>query len=189
MGNVASPRGGKIPLDERSTGPSQHEDPANVRLMARAGFAGWLESSLACRDVDCSAYAALYLAGGHGTMWDFRQSSDLQRVITALYDAGRYVTGVCHGVSGFVDAMDGAGRLLVKGRRVTGFTNLEDALGRSKRAMPFLLEDALERNGALFRKNLLPFTRRVEVDGRLITGQNPQSARAVGERLVAALAA
>lgn len=120
-------------------------------------------------------------------MFDFRQSPDVQRLVTAVYAADRYVTGVCHGVSGFVDASDGRGGLIVKGRRVTGFSNFEDTLGGTKRLMPFLLEDELKRNGAEFHKNLIPFTSRVEVDGKLITGQNPQSARAVGERLVALL--
>jgi putative intracellular protease/amidase len=83
--------------------------------------------------------------------------------------------------------LDARGERIVRGRRVTGFSNLEDALDGSKRLMPFLLEDELKRSGALYRKNLLPFTCRVEADGQLITGQNPQSARAVGEAVVARL--
>jgi putative intracellular protease/amidase len=122
--------------------------------------------------------------GGHGTMYDFRQSPDLQRVITALYSAGRHVTGVCHGVSGFVDSKDAGGELIVKGKSVTGFSNVEDTLAGVKRLLPFLLEDDLKKSGASYKKNLLPFTERVEVDGLLITGQNPQSAKAVGQRLV-----
>lgn len=94
------------------------------------------------------------------------------------------MTGVCHGVSGFVDSVDDKGAPIVKGRRVTGFSNFEDLLGGTKSLMPFLLEDELKKVGAEFHKNLIPFTSRVEVDGRLITGQNPQSARAVGEHTV-----
>lgn len=181
--DVASPKGGKVPLDEKSA-ESLTSDPVNARFMADASFVGKLERSLKCAEVDPSQYTALYLSGGHGTMFDFRQSPDVQRLITAVYAADRYVTGVCHGVSGFVDAADGRGGLIVKGRRVTGFSNFEDTLGGTKRLMPFLLEDELKRNGAEFHKNLIPFTSRVEVDGKLITGQNPQSAKAVGERLV-----
>lgn len=185
--DIASPEGGPIPLDENSVTDRQRRDPVNARFLAEPAFTAALESSLPCRDVDPASYAAIYLAGGHGTMWDFRQSADLQHIITATYDDHRPVSAVCHGVSGFVDATDGAGSRLVEGRRVTGFSNLEDLIGRTKSSMPFLLEDALKENGATFRRNKLPFTSRVEVDGLVITGQNPQSARAVGEALVDAL--
>lgn len=182
--DIASPEGGKIPLDEKSVEPAQLRDPVNARFMADRSFVEKLESSLKCSDVDPARYVALYLSGGHGTMFDFRQSASLQKLITAFHDAGKHLTGVCHGVSGLVDAVDGKGRLIVEGRVVTGFSNIEDALAGSKRFMPFLLEDELEKNGAKYRKNILPFTRRVEVDGKLITGQNPQSARGVGVALV-----
>lgn len=185
--DLASPAGGVVPLDEKSVTPSQLADPANVRCMADSTFRASLAESTACADIEPEAYGAIYLSGGHGTMWDFRQSADLQTVITRMYDAGAWMTAVCHGVSGFVDARDGAGELIVRGRRVTGFTNLEDMLARSKSSMPFLLEDALKERGAKFEKRLMPFTPHVQVDGKLITGQNPQSARAVGEHLVARL--
>lgn len=120
-------------------------------------------------------------------MFDFRQSADLQKLITRLYSDKRFVSGVCHGVSGFIDSVDAQGNRIVKGRSVTGFTNFEDLLGGTKKLMPFLLEDELKKGGAVFKKNLIPFTSRVEVDGRLITGQNPQSARAVGAKLLEGL--
>lgn len=182
--DIASPRGGKIPLDEKSITPGQLKDPVNAKFMADKSFVEKLEHSLKCSEVTAANYVALYLAGGHGTMFDFRQSADVQKLLTTLYSAGRFVTGVCHGVSGLVDAVDGKGELIIKGKAVTGFTNFEDLLAGAKKLMPFLLEDELKRNGAAFKKNLIPFTERVEVDGTLITGQNPQSARAVGVKLV-----
>lgn len=181
--DIASPLGGKIPLDEKSAA-SLTSDPINARFMADPKFVDALEHSMKCADVDASRYDAIYLSGGHGTMFDFRQSPDLQRVITELAGAGRYLTGVCHGVAGFVDSVDPRGAVIVKGKRVTGFSNIEDTLAGVKDALPFLLEDALEASGADYHKNLVPFTSRVEVDGTLITGQNPQSAKEVGEKLV-----
>lgn len=185
--DLASPRGGKIPLDEKSVTPSQLKDAANARFLANPRFTAQLENSLSCETIDPTKYVALYLSGGHGTMFDFRTSRELQRLITALYSAGKYVTGVCHGVAGFVDSVDDKGALLIKGKRVTGFSNFEDGLAGTKKLMPFLLEDELKKNGADYKKNFLPFTNRVERDGYLITGQNPQSAKGVGEELVAQL--
>lgn len=185
--DVASPAGGAIPLDENSVTPRQRRRPENARFLEQAEFAESLEHSLPCADADPDEYTAVYLAGGHGTMWDFRQSDDLQRVLAGFYDAGKHVTAVCHGVSGLVDTTDESGERIVDGRRVTGFTNREDALGRTKSSMPYLLEDALVENGARFHKNVVPFTSRVEVDGRVVTGQNPQSARELAEVLVTQL--
>lgn len=185
--DLASPRGGKIPLDEGSATAKQLADPANAYFMAKPEFRAALEDSKAVADVDPSQYVAIYLAGGHGTMFDFRQSSDLQQVITTLHTQNAWLTGVCHGVAGFVDSVDRSGGRIVTGKAVTGFSNFEDLLARSKAFMPFLLEDALKQSGAHYKKNWLPFTNRVEVDGRLITGQNPQSAKGVGEALVRAL--
>lgn len=182
--DLASPGGGKIPLDENSVTEKQRRDPVNARFLADPTFVAKLERSLTCSEIDASRYIALYLSGGHGTMFDFRQSRDLQKVITALYSAGRFVTGVCHGVSGFVDSVDDKGNVIVKGKVVTGFSNLEDTIGGTKSHMPFLLEDALKKSGGNYKKNLIPFTSHVEVDGKLITGQNPQSAKGVGVALV-----
>jgi putative intracellular protease/amidase len=189
--DLASPRGGVIPIDERrkSLDGQVNSDPVNARFMADPSFKRHLSASLACSDVDPSAYVAIYLSGGHGTMFDFRQSAELQRIISALYASGRHLSGVCHGVSGFIDSVDAAGRRIVDGKVVTGFSNFEDTLDGSRKLMPFLLEDELVRNGARYRKNFLPFTSRVEIDERLITGQNPQSARGVGVALVEELRA
>lgn len=187
--DIASPKGGKVPLDEKSSAESQLRDPVNARFLAKPEFAAQLERSRRCAEVDPSGYVAIYLAGGHGTMFDFRQSQDVQRLLTAFWSQGQFVTGVCHGVAGLVGATDAKGELLVKGRLVTGFSNFEDQLAGTKNLMPFLLEDALKTDGAKYRKNLIPFTSRVEVDGKLITGQNPQSAKGVGLALVEALSA
>jgi putative intracellular protease/amidase len=185
--DIASPAGGRVPLDEGSIKGGAAKDAVNRRFLDDGAFRDQLEHSLRCADVDPSAYAAIFLSGGHGTMFDFRQSAALQRLLTAFASGGRPVAAVCHGVAGLVDAVDAAGGSLVKGKVVTGFSNVEDTLAGVKDLLPFLLEDALKEQGAAYKKNLVPFTGRVETDGLLITGQNPQSARGVGEALVEAL--
>ena len=113
--DIASPQGGKVPLDEKSTTESQLRDPVNVRFLANAGFAAQLEQSLHGAEVDPSGYVAIYLSGGHGTMFDFRQSKDVHRLVTAFWSHGQFVAGVCHGVAGLVGATDAKGERLVKG--------------------------------------------------------------------------
>lgn len=180
--DIASPKGGKIPLDEGSLKRGKN-DSANKKYLGDARFNEKLANSLKCSEVDASQYDAIYLSGGHGTIFDFRQSEDLQRVLTEFYSDAKIVSGVCHGVSGIVDTKDRDGNLIIRDRVVTGFSNFEDRLSGVLKHMPFLLESELKRNGAKYVKNFLPFTQRVEVDGRLVTGQNPQSARAVGVKV------
>jgi putative intracellular protease/amidase len=155
---VASPAGGKVPLDEGSIKGGAAKDAVNQRFLDDRAFLDRLEHSLA-----------------------------LQRLLTAFHTAGRPVAAVCHGVAGLVDAVDAEGRPMVKGKVVTGFSNVEDTLAGVKNLLPFLLEDALKEPGAAYTKTLVPFTERVETDGLLITGQNPQSAHGVGVALTEAL--
>lgn len=184
---IASPLGGVIPLDESSVSAKNMADPANVSFMKNQKLRASLEHSVSISTLNTKEFDAIYLSGGHGTVWDFRQSEPLQNKITEFYSSGKIVSGVCHGVAGFIDSKDENGKMIVKGKRVTGFSNFEDTLVGGKKFIPFLLEAELRKSGALYRKNVIPFTERVEIDSNLITGQNPQSAKAVGQAVVKAL--
>lgn len=186
--DIASPLGGKIPLDVSSISVRNLKDPANINFLADSRLKSSLENSLKIKNINVKDYVAIYLSGGHGTMWDFRQSKALQQKLTEFWGANKILSGVCHGVAGFIDTVDKDGKLIVKGKRVTGFSNLEDQIGGSKKYMPFLLEDDFKKNGALYRKNFFPFTSRVEVEPNFITGQNPQSAKDVAKAVVKMLA-
>lgn len=183
--DIASPEGGNIPLDVHSTTKSQLADPANVLFMNDPDAKAKLESSLAVGDLDPDEYDVIYLSGGHGTMWDFRQSAPLQAAITQMAGAGKLITAVCHGVCGLIDSVDPSGASLIAGRELTGFSNIEDRLAGTLKQMPYRLEDELEKAGARYSKNLIPFTSRVVESGNLLTGQNPQSATALARTVQA----
>lgn len=185
--DLASPRGGPVPLDVQSIAPEEPIDPINARYMADQRFIKKLAWASKCSEVDAASYVALYLAGGHGTMFDFRQSTELQRLITEFYSAGKFVAAVCHGVSGLLDSADKQGNGILRGRRVTGFSNREEALIGTTHLMPFSVEDELKRSGATFCESESPLADYVQVDGPLITGSNPESTRSVGEKLVQCL--
>jgi putative intracellular protease/amidase len=99
------------------------------------------------------------------------------------YDAGRLVTAVCHGTSALLEAKRPDGEYLVAGRRVTGFSTAEEELLGQRAVMPILLQEEFPRRGAAYTA-AAPFTEHVVVDGRLITGQQPASGRAVGQAIV-----
>ena len=177
--DVVTIKGGKIPLDVHSISKRQLKDPANVRFMDDAKLKESLENSVSLVGINSSDYDLIYLAGGHGTMWDFKQSPELQKIITEMNDQKKIITAVCHGVCGLLDSVNSNGNSLIKGKRITGFSNFEDRLAGTLKQMPYYLETELKKKEAIYEKNFLPFTSRTVEDGNIITGQNPQSAKAL----------
>ena len=182
----ASPKGGVVPLDERSLG-WLYIDKAAREYLQSPTLRTRLQNTLPIADVDPSQFRAIYFTGGHGVMWDFPGNPDLQRVAQTIYNQGGIVSAVCHGVAGLLDLKDEQGNAIIKGKNITGFSNREELLSGMKREVPFLLEDRLLSQGARYRKGWVPFTSFVITDGRLITGQNPQSPKAVALAVITEL--
>jgi putative intracellular protease/amidase len=185
--DFVSPCGGSVPLDGRSLG-WLYLNRATRQHLKNPAFMASLKNTRAAAQVDPADYAAIYYAGGHGTMWDFRDSAALRKLGEHIYRQGGVVSAVCHGVAGLLDLKDRDGRPLVAGRKVTGFSNREEWLSGLKGQVPFLLEDELIAKGARYCKAWLPFTSFVVVDGRIATGQNPGSSKAIAEAVVKLLA-
>ncbi|PZW42239.1 putative intracellular protease/amidase [Humitalea rosea] len=181
---IASPNGGNIPFDPKSLAD---QDAATVRFLADDALLDRMKHSVPLDGIDAEDFAAIFLPGGHGPMWDLADNAALARLLTDFDAAGKPVAAVCHGPAGLVSAKRADGMPLIAGRTVAGFTNAEeDSVGLTK-VVPFLLEDRLRSLGARYEMGA-PGKSFAVRDGTLITGQNPASAGAVGERLVAALA-
>lgn len=183
---VASIDGGRVPLDPESLSSlvlaqggtkKRYEDRAFMDLLSRTPAV----ASLRAEDFD-----AIYLAGGHGTMYDFTDCA-LAGLVSDFWAQDKIVSAVCHGPAGLLEATDSTGRPLLKGRKVTGFTKAEEKLAGRIDAVPFDLSKALKDRGAKYDKALRPMAKHVVVDGRLITGQNPMSAKAVGKAVLKTL--
>lgn len=195
---IASISGGAVPFDPRSLPaktseergelPKREQDvPASVLRLF--GDQAALDAILATPAVDqCSAedFDALFLPGGHGTMWDYPGSTALASLVGEIFDAGKIVAAVCHGPAGLVSARRADGRPVVEGLRVSGFTNSEEEGVGLAETVPFLLEDRLKALGARFEgaADWQPFAVR---DRNLVTGQNPQSSKLVAVTLLKAL--
>lgn len=182
--DIASPAGGAAPVD-----PSSAEKPEGevAEFLADATAVAKLEQTLRLEDVG-SDYDALFLAGGHGVMWDLVDSPVLSRLIADYFDGGKVVSAVCHGPAALVGVTLGNGAPLVRGRRLTGFTNEEeDSVGLSD-VVPFLIETQMRAQGAEFHgaERWAPHTIR---DGRLVTGQNPRSSAGTARQVLEALRA
>jgi len=184
--DFVSPQGGKVPLDERSLGWLYMDDAAKAHLQDPA-FAERLQTTKLAASVNPADYLAIYYTGGHGTMWDFKGNKDLQRVAEAIYRQGGIVSSVCHGAAGLLDLQTEEGRPLVEGRLVTGFSNTEEVLSGVKDQVPFSLQDELLSLGVRYDKSIIPFWSYAVTDGRLVTGQNPSSGKAVAKALLQAI--
>lgn len=184
---VASPKGGATPVDPESLKPL-FIDRLSRDLRADAEFDSRLSSTLRLSEVAGDLFDCVYLAGGHGTMFDFPDNPTLPSLLQKHVERGRLVAAICHGVAGLLAAKDTTNLPLVRGKTITGFSWFEEVLARRSSSVPFNLEAQLKERGARYEKAFLPFTSKVCVDGHLITGQNPFSSRATAARIMDALA-
>lgn len=184
--DFVSPKGGKVPLDERSLGWLYSDDNAKA-LLESSEFTFKLDNTLAAADVNADGYDVIFYTGGHGTMWDFRGNADLKRLAEGIYQNGGIISSVCHGAAGLLDLQNTDGTALIADKRVTGFSNFEELLSGVNSQVPFHLQSDMEAGGANYTKALVPFTSYVVTDGRLVTGQNPNSSKEVALAVMDAL--
>lgn len=183
---LVSPAGGAVPLEPRAlkfpnydrTAKAWHADPARMAL---------LESTLSPDQIDATEYDAIYFTGGHAVMYDFPASEGLQRITREMFERGAVVSSVCSGYCGLLNTKLSDGSYLIAGRKMTGFAWREEELARVDKLVPYNAEQIAKDRSALYEKALLPFVSNVVVDGNLITGQNPGSAKATAKAVAAAL--
>jgi len=183
---MASPKGGKAPLDQASV-EAFKEDKESVDFLNNKSSV-W-ENTTPLKEFlgRANEFDALFYPGGHGPMFDLATSEDSIKLIQEFWAAGKPVSAVCHGPIVFANVKSADGTAFVKGKTVTGFTNTEEEQAGLTDAMPFLLETELKKNGGNFVLADQPWGEKVVTDGKLITGQNPASAKGVGEAIAKAL--
>ena len=186
--DIASPAGGYVPIDPESLSAQMLGELGTGERYRDREFMNLLQNTKKVSEVNVDDYDAIYFTGGHGVMFDFR-GGDLGALTAQFHDSGRIVSSVCHGAAGLLDVSLGNGDPLVKGRNVTGFSWQEEEFAHRADVVPFSLQAELTAQGARYSIADKPFATHVVEDDRLITGQNPGSARAVAEAVVRALRA
>ena len=179
---VVSPKGGQPPLDPVSDAPDAQSD-ATRRFKSDTSAQAVLAHTGKLGAVSGKNFDAVFYPGGHGPLWDLAQDADSVKLIESMAEEGKTVAAVCHapGVLRLVKAADGSP--MVKGKKVTGFTNTEEAAVNLTDIVPFLVEDMLVENGGVYSKaaDWQPY---VVTDGKLITGQNPASSEAAAHAVL-----
>jgi putative intracellular protease/amidase len=179
--DTVSPLGGNIPIDERSF---DLKDELNRKYYEDSVFRHKLENSMKPSEIKAEEYRLIYFAGGYGTLWDLPDNTELQTMTRTIYERHGMVAAVGHGVCGLLNVKLSDGNLLIHDKYLTGFSNMEERLVSLVTEVPFYLEDRLREQGAHYTKSVIPFIQYIEVDERLITGQNPSSAGKVAKKVM-----
>lgn len=184
---IASPQGGRAPLDPASLAEPWLSADGKRFLDDRAAVEK-LERSLAVSSVDPASetLAAIFLVGGAGAMWDFPDSAPLGKLVSEMAALDKPVGAICHGVAGLLAARTSSGRPFVENRSVTSFSNEEERALGLEEVVPFLLESALLDNGGIYTC-AASFEAHVTTAGPLVTGQNPASAAPMADTMLAQL--
>lgn len=180
---LVSPAGGAVPLEPRSlkfpnydgSAKAWRDDSAKMRL---------LEDTASPDQIDAAEFDAIYFTGGHAVMYDFLDSAGLQRLTREIFERGGIVSSVCHGYCGLLNTRLSSGDYLIAGREMTGFSWREEVLAGVAKDVPYNAEQIAKERGARYKKALVPLVPYVVVDGRLVTGQNPASAKKTAKKIV-----
>jgi putative intracellular protease/amidase len=181
---LASPKGGQPPIDPKSDLP-ENQTPAMTRFKQDETAKKALSQTIKLADVRAENFDTVFYSGGHGPLWDLAESPVSIALLESFYNSGKPIALVCH-APGVLRRVTYKGEPLVKGKRVTGFSNSEEEAVQLTKVVPFLVEDELKRLGGLYEK-APDWQSFVVIDDRLITGQNPASSTATAQALLKAL--
>lgn len=180
---LASPLGGQPPLDPKSDTPD-FQTEATHRFKADTTAQALLAGTLRLADVSAADIDAVFYPGGHGPLWDLAEDKVSIALIEATLSAGKPLAAVCHAPAVLRHPKTSAGKSVVQGKAVTGFTNSEEEAVGLTRIVPFLVEDMLKKNGGKYSQGA-DWQPHVVTDGLLITGQNPASSESAAKALLA----
>ncbi len=175
--DFVSPQGGAVPV----TGYDE-ADPLQRQLKNDPELQQKLRTTHTPNEVNPRDYQAIYYVGGHGVMWDFADNQALALMTATMYEDGKVVAAVCHGPAGLVNVKLSNGEYLVAGKRIAAFSDDEERAIGLEGIVPFMLETTLTAHGAKYTKAPL-WQENVEVDERVVTGQNPASALGVAKAI------
>lgn len=183
---LASPQGGTPPVDPMSK-LTENITSSNRRFDKDEAAQKAFQNTLPLEKITATTFDALFIPGGHGPLWDLASDENSGRIILDFLGQEKHVASVCHGVAALIKAAELRPGLL-KGKKITGFSNAEETLALRSDNVPYKLESRLKELGADYHKSAIPFVSHLEEDGLLITGQNPMAAGPAAKALIKALA-
>ncbi|KAF9055152.1 ThiJ/PfpI [Hymenopellis radicata] len=181
--DFASPKGPNPPVDEGSV--QMFQDTESVKFLSDETVKNKFANAKKISEVSAKDYDVIFYVGGHGPVIDLAADPVNAKLASDFYQAGKITAAVCHGPAALLNAVDAEGKSIFAGKEFTGFSNVEEVQVDAVKAVPFLLEDELQKKGGKYSKTE-PWQPKVVVDGQLYTGQNPASAGPLGKRILEA---
>ena len=182
---LASPNGGQPPIDPKSDTP-ENQTESTIRYKNDEKLLKLMSNTTQLQAISPKDFDAVFYPGGHGPLWDLTSDKNSIKLIEDFWDAKKPVATVCHAPSVLLNVKDEDGNFLIKGKKITAFSNTEEVAVQLDKIVPFMLEDEIKKKGAIYSKKE-DWTSYVIKDGLLITGQNPQSSAEVAKELLAVL--
>jgi putative intracellular protease/amidase len=182
---LASPNGGQPPIDPKSDSP-ENQTESTIRYKKDEELLHLMANTTKLKEVSATNFDAVFYPGGHGPLWDLTTDKNSIELIQDFWDAKKPVASVCHAPAVLLKVKDEDGNFLLKGKKVTGFSNTEEKAVQLEKIVPFMLEDELKSKGGIYSKKE-DWVSYVVTDGLLITGQNPASSGAVAKKLLTLL--
>ena len=182
---LASPNGGQPPIDPKSD-TTENQTESTIRYKNDEKLLKLMTNTTQLQDISAKDFDAIFYPGGHGPLWDLTTDKNSIKLIEDFWDAKKPVATVCHAPSVLLNVKDEDGNFLIKGKKVTAFSNTEEVAVKLDKIVPFMLEDEIKKKGGIYSKKE-DWTSYVIKDGLLITGQNPQSSAEVAKELLAVL--
>jgi len=183
--DFASPKGPNPPVDPSSV--ENFKDDDSVKFLNDPIVTGKLAHAKKLSDISADDYDAVFYVGGHGPVLDLATDPVNIKLATDFYRAGKITSAVCHGPAALANVTDASGKSIFLGKAFTGFSNVEEEQTNKVKEIPFLLQDKIGADGGFYEKAVEPWGEHVVVSGHLITGQNPASAKKIGEEINKAL--
>jgi putative intracellular protease/amidase len=178
---IVSPKGGPVPIDPKSLSIVIITSNGK-RFLKDAEAMESLNNAATLEEIDASNFDLAFISGGPGAMWDLADNKLLKHLLEAFNNSKKLIGSVCHGVVALLSLQNNEGELLIKGKNLTGFSNIEEESAGLTKVVPFLLETQLTSLGALYTKGASHVSYLV-TDGNIVTGQNPASSAAVAKKI------
>jgi putative intracellular protease/amidase len=179
---LASPKGGRPPLDPKSDA-SDMQTATTKRFRGDTALQKLLANTLRLETINPADFDAIFYPGGHGPLWDLAEDHNSISLIETFHNKGKPLGLVCHAPGVLRHVKDSHGAPLVRGKRVTGFSNSEEEAVQLTEIVPFSVEDMIKERQGIYSKGS-DWASHVEVDGNLVTGQNPASSEAVAGEVI-----
>jgi putative intracellular protease/amidase len=179
---LASPKGGQPPIDPKSD-TSENQTPTTIKFKNDSALKTLLANTHSLTDMRANDFDGIFYPGGHGPLWDLTGNTESIQLIESFWALRKPVVAVCHAPAALLNAKNVLGQPIIRGRKVTGFSNSEEIAVKLDKIVPFLLEDELKAKGGIYTKKE-DWASYIVTDGLLVTGQNPASSEAAALELV-----